>query len=848
MKIVNLIAIVFFATFLQGTAQTVVTGGVVSGHWTKASSPYIIRGSLQIPNDSTLILDPGVVLDFRGKYKINVLGRLVAVGSVTDSIRFITTVPQFVIPPPIPPADDSTHWTGIELNNVAITNDSTLFRFCVFEYARGDMFNSGLYAINIDNYSKVSIRNSRFSNCGSQYGGGGIYAYNGASPPVTNNVFSNNFSIGIYADYGCNSLILSNIICNNKRGGIILNNSRAMVINNIIANNTMFGGTHSAGLSVLNYGQPVIVNNTIVNNHSVNKGGGLYFDNTSAGQNPSIINCIVWGNTAASGGNQVYMDDEENDPNFYHCLIQGGVAAFDVNGKIYTGTYLNNMDSNPRFVKPTLGSGVDYQAIHDTISWALQANSPCIDKGLPDYNYPEEDYTGNPRVNVCRIDIGAYEYQLGIPMRISFQVNNTIVCNGDSTGALTATVTGGTPPFRYSWSNGDTLASVQHLPADTFLLTVQSPANGCSISKSIILSQPEKLTVNAGRDTMLTCRSVYHHDSVKTNFHSPQQLKYLWTPATGLSSDTVPDPIVTTNQLILYLIKITTPQGCVAFDTQMVTVKPMLPLPICVVGVDANNKNQLAWNKPLSTAIDSFYIMKETNVTGQYQRIGANSYGVLSIFIDQNADPATQSNKYKMSVLDKCGLESSSSEPHKTMHLTINKGTGTSWNLIWESYVGFTASTYNIYRGTTSSNLSLIGSSSASNTQYTDVNPGAGNFYYQVEIISPNVCSPSKNYNGSRSNIASTLANGVGSVAYNENDVLVYPNPATDIINIVSVNGSNHQGAIFRLVNLMGQTIFTYSVNDAGTQVSTGDLSKGIYHYVIKTKEELIKTGTLVIQ
>lgn len=71
------------------------------------------------------------------------------------------------------------------------------------------------------------------------------------------------------------------------------------------------------------------------------------------------------------------------------------------------------------------------------------------------------------------------------PMQITFDVVNPI-CN-DPNGELTANVTGGIPPFQYRWSNGQQTASMQNLPAATYLVTVTDDY-GCTKTASIELT------------------------------------------------------------------------------------------------------------------------------------------------------------------------------------------------------------------------------------------------------------------------------------------------------------------------------------------------------------------------
>ena len=62
-------------------------------------------------------------------------------------------------------------------------------------------------------------------------------------------------------------------------------------------------------------------------------------------------------------------------------------------------------------------------------------------------------------------------------------------CFGDSTAVLTATVSGGTAPFGYLWSNGDTTATISGLMAGSYGVTV-TDANGCAVSDGTQVTAP----------------------------------------------------------------------------------------------------------------------------------------------------------------------------------------------------------------------------------------------------------------------------------------------------------------------------------------------------------------------
>ncbi|MBU0488209.1 MAG: PKD domain-containing protein [Bacteroidetes bacterium] len=71
-----------------------------------------------------------------------------------------------------------------------------------------------------------------------------------------------------------------------------------------------------------------------------------------------------------------------------------------------------------------------------------------------------------------------------------------ISCNGMVNGSISANVTGGTPTLIYDWSNGDDLATIYNLDADTYTLTV-TDGNGCEDTASVTITEPDSLLVVA---------------------------------------------------------------------------------------------------------------------------------------------------------------------------------------------------------------------------------------------------------------------------------------------------------------------------------------------------------------
>jgi hypothetical protein len=72
---------------------TNVFAGAVSGTWDYAGSPYRVYGNITVDSGTTLTIEPGVKVEFQGRYSMRVRGGVSAVGTDMGSgrIQFTTT-------------------------------------------------------------------------------------------------------------------------------------------------------------------------------------------------------------------------------------------------------------------------------------------------------------------------------------------------------------------------------------------------------------------------------------------------------------------------------------------------------------------------------------------------------------------------------------------------------------------------------------------------------------------------------------------------------------------------------------------------------------------------------------
>lgn len=84
----------------------------------------------------------------------------------------------------------------------------------------------------------------------------------------------------------------------------------------------------------------------------------------------------------------------------------------------------------------------------------------------------------------------------------SVEAISQIHCMNDSNGQLSAKVEGGIPPYRFTWSNGETDSILSSLIAGRYILGVED-AKGVSSTFAYILEQPDSLRLNLIADSTL---------------------------------------------------------------------------------------------------------------------------------------------------------------------------------------------------------------------------------------------------------------------------------------------------------------------------------------------------------
>lgn len=156
----------------------------------------------------------------------------------------------------------------------------------------------------------------------------------------------------------------------------------------------------------------------------------------------------------------------------------------------------DNCGNNTGAIDITVSGGVTPY----TFSWSNGAATEDI-SNIPAGNYIISIHDNNG----CKlIDSGMVSNQAGTLQISNFNVTGTYC--GNNAGAIDITVTGGTAPYAYLWSNGSTSGDLDTIPSGTYTLTV-TDNTGCHITGSFsVVNQTNGLAVSYTSDNE-TCNN-----------------------------------------------------------------------------------------------------------------------------------------------------------------------------------------------------------------------------------------------------------------------------------------------------------------------------------------------------
>ena len=143
-------------------------------------------------------------------------------------------------------------------------------------------------------------------------------------------------------------------------------------------------------------------------------------------------------------------------------------------------------------------------------------------------------------------------------------------CFGFNDGAAEVEVNGGIKPYSYFWSTGDSTAAIQDLYADVYHIAVVD-SNGCTISDSIFINQPDEIVITMMADTSLPFGNSVQIDA---SVIPAAMYNFTWTPAQSLSNPIIINPVAQPFETTTYILTVeNSSTGCTVEDTLFIEVK-----------------------------------------------------------------------------------------------------------------------------------------------------------------------------------------------------------------------------------------------------------------------------------
>ncbi|MBD2702279.1 hypothetical protein IC229_16620 [Spirosoma sp. BT702] len=210
-------------------------------------------------------------------------------------------------------------------------------------------------------------------------------------------------------------------------------------------------------------------------------------------------------------------------PYFYSWSPSGGTSAFATN--LPANTYnVTVTDNNGCQITPMVSVTQPATALSATTSvthvsctgFSTGRASVNVSGGTPGYTY---NWTPSGGSVARTTPVAAGSYTVTITDANSCTITRTVsvtqpavldattsathvICNGSTAGRASVSVSGGTPNYQYSWSNGGSTAMVTGLSSNTYTVTI-TDNNGCQITRMVSVTQPAAVAT-AGSQTNVT--------------------------------------------------------------------------------------------------------------------------------------------------------------------------------------------------------------------------------------------------------------------------------------------------------------------------------------------------------
>ncbi|MCF8373341.1 MAG: T9SS type A sorting domain-containing protein [Bacteroidales bacterium] len=378
-------------------------------------------------------------------------------------------------------------------------------------------------------------------------------------------------------------------------------------------------------------------------------GGGFYTTNAmsgiltlegTAGSNPLSASSLET-NVSCFGLCDGAIDVTASDGTTpYSYLWSNGASVEDLSG-ICAGTYTvtvsdvsDNVVLNITITEPSEIALTDIATNADCFGAATGAIDMTVAGGSSPYTYlwsngsSSEDLTGilagSYSITVTDDNgcTGSALFSVSEPTELALTQNSTnILCYGNTTGAIDITVSGGTVPYSFSWSNSSTNEDITNLGAGSYSLTI-TDGNNCTISNSYTITEATELGATATATEVL-CNGDATGSIDLTVTGGTMPYTYSWS--NGSSTEDIANVMAGT-----YAYTVTDANGCMFTGSAQVSEPAALSASSTITNVDCYGNQNGAIDLTISGGVAPLNIVWSNSAsTEDISGVGPGIYEVL---------------------------------------------------------------------------------------------------------------------------------------------------------------------------------------------------------------------------
>ena len=587
---------------------------------------------------------------------------------------------------------------------------------------------------------------------------------------------------------------------------------------------------------------------------------GLYFQTNCNGCTPSQVGLTVTASgtnaSCASNGTATATATGGNG-NYSYVWSPGNQTTATATG-LAAGTYTVMVTDGTTCGTATVtiantGMVTTVTSVGSSCSSSTGSATVSVTGGTGPYSYSWSP-TGGNAATASNIAPGNYTCtitdQTSCSVSVTVNIANAanlsayVWCNPDScpspTGSAYAWTQGGNAPFTYLWSNGGTTSSLTNLTPGVYCCTI-TDASGCTVTAcDTVITAPGNFWAYTTGWAYAQCG-----DSVQLDaYSSDPAATYSWTPSATVANPTNASTMAWSPVNTTYYVNVTSQCGT-AYDSIVVYIDTAnyYTEQICFVTVDtATNHNLVIWERTNSPSSGSYNIYRETAVAGNYALIATQPVSQFTTYLDVTSNPVVMANRYVITTVDPCGNESDTSYHHRSIHLQASPSPFGGWNLAWTAYEGLPIATYNIYRGTNISNMTLLAQVAGTVFTYTDVTAPIGPVWYMIEAVHPfGGCNPSRwsepghtfDYASMLSNLEYADPQGISDNTVLQNSLTLSPNPGNGIF-VLNCNVAAGESVNVTITDALGRVVYTSTDANQGAtfhkEMDLSTLAAGVYN------------------